>query len=125
MNLVDSSAWLEFFSGSKNASRFEPIILSSEDLLVPTICLFEVFKIVARDFSENEAIKAVAFMKAGKVVEISERIALVGAQLSLSLRLPMADSLILAVARQYEAVLWTQDADFKGMDNVRYFAKKK
>ena len=123
MNVVDSSGWLEFFAGGRSAKYFAPPIMDTSNLLVPAICLFEVFKVVARDFGESEAIQSVAFMKEGAVVDVNERIALFAAQLSLTQKLPMADSLILAISRQHEATLWTQDADFKGLDGVKYFKK--
>ncbi len=123
MNVVDSSGWLEYFSGGSQARWFQEPIQDTGSLIVPTICIYEVFKVVSRQAGENQAIKAIAFMKEGAIKEISERLALEGAKLSLAHQLPMADSLILAVARQSDATLWTLDVDFKGLDNVRYYKK--
>lgn len=121
MNVVDSSAWLEFFAGSQRAGNYDSVILDVPNLLVPVICLYEVFKVVARQRSQSEALQAVAAMQQGSVVHVDGALALSAAQLSLEHGLPMADSLILATARSYGATLWTQDADFEGFPDVRYF----
>lgn len=123
MNVVDSSGWLEFFAGGRQARHFQGPIVATDDLLVPVICVYEVFKVICQQRNENDAIQAVADMKQGKIVDITDRLALSAGQISLSHHLPMADSLILAVTRQFDATLWTQDADFEGLDKVRYFKK--
>jgi len=123
VNVVDSSGWLEFFAGTDRAKYYEQPLLDSEQLLVPVICLYEVFKTVSRQRSETEALQAVAAMQHGRVVELSVTLSLSAAQLSLEFSLPMADSLILATARSYDALVWTQDSDFEGLTDVRYFPK--
>jgi len=120
MNVIDSSAWLEYFANGPNASFFARAIEQVEKLVVPTLCLFEVFKRVFQQRSEDHALQAVAVMQQGAVVELDEGLALNAAKLSIEYRLPMADSIILATARVYDATLWTQDADFKGLDGVEY-----
>jgi len=123
MNVVDSSAWLEYFADGPNADAFAPAIETPEELLVPTICLYEVFKSVLRQRGESAAFSVIAVMKQGQVVELTERIALLAADLSHQSRLPMADSVILATARLHDAHIWTQDVDFDGFENVTYAAK--
>lgn len=123
MNIVDSSGWLEYFADGPNAERFAEPLGNSSELLVPSITLYEVFKIVCRQRGEDAALQAVAMMQQGKVVELSSSIALLAAKLSLDLKTPMADSIILATARIHAAVLWTQDNDFEGLSDVRYFPK--
>lgn len=120
MNVVDSSAWLEYFAGGPNASFFSEPIEDVETLVVPTLSLFEVFKRVLQQRDESTALEAAAAMQQGTVVELEATIALNAARLSVELRIPLADSVILATARQYGAELWTQDADFDGIDGVRY-----
>ena len=56
MNVIDSSAWLSYFAGDKNAELFAGAIEDIENLLVPSITLTEVFKNIAR-LSENLALK--------------------------------------------------------------------
>lgn len=123
MNVVDSSAWLEFFADGPNARVFAEPLEQTETLLVPSVCLYEVFKIVLRQRGESAALQAVAAMRQGQVVDLTERIALLAGELSLQHKLPMADSIILATARLYDAHIWTQDADFEGMEGVTFVAK--
>jgi len=123
MNVVDSSAWLEYFADGPNADMFAAPIEDVDQLIVPTICLYEVFKSVLRQRSESDALSAVALMRQGRVEDLTERIALAAADLSLQTKLPMADSIILATARLSAAHIWTQDADFDGLDGVTFIAK--
>jgi predicted nucleic acid-binding protein len=120
MNVVDSSAWLEYLAAGPNASFFSEPIENIAELIVPAICLYEVFKRIVQQRSENEALQVVAVMQQGKVVELDSRIALSAARISLDKRLPMVDSVMLATARMNNAVLWTQDSHFEGIENVKY-----
>jgi len=123
MNVVDSSGWVEYFARGKNAKIFIPPVQDLENLLVPTICIYEVFKRLALDIGEESALQAVGIMSYGRVIELDRKIALDAAQISLELKLAMADSIILATARAHDATLWTQDAHFKGIEGVRYIEK--
>ena len=124
MNVVDSSGWLEYFAGGPNANFFAKPIEATTELVVPTLSLYEVFKKIAQQRGEGDALQAVAVMQQATVVELSSTLALAAAQVSLRLSIPMADSVILATARAADAVLWTQDADFATVPGVRYVAKK-
>ena len=124
MNVVDSSGWLEFFANGPNADFFAPVIRNLPELVVPTISLFEVFKRVLQQRGESQALHAVAAMQQGRVVDLDPTLALRAAKLSVDLKIPMADSIMLATARACNAMLWTQDADFKGIEGVRYAEKK-
>ncbi len=124
MNVVDSSGWLEFFADGPNAHFFEDPIIDTEQLIVPAISIFEVFKRILQQRSENEALNAIALMRQGRIIVLDEALALSSASLSHQLKLPMADSIILATARAYGATLWTQDTDFEGIEGVQ-LAKKK
>ena len=123
MNVVDSSAWLEYFADRKNAHHFAEPIEDQEKLLVPTICLYEVFKAVLRKKGEDDALQAIALMKQGSEVTLTAPLALQAAKLSTEHKLPMADSIILATARAYQAIVWTQDVDFAGIESIEYFSK--
>lgn len=123
MNVVDSSAWLEYFAGGDNADFFAPPIEAVTKLIVPVISIYEVFKRVCQQSGEGNALQAIALMQQGRVVELTSPMALNAAKLSIEHRLPMADSLILATARMHGATLWTQDADFEGIAGVKYKAK--
>ena len=124
MNVVDSSGWLEYFADGPNAGFFASAIEASGKLVVPTLSILEVFKRLLQQQGENDALRAVACMQQGRVVPLDASLALTAARLSLELKMPLPDSVILATARTYQAVVWTQDADFKGIDGVRYTAKK-
>jgi len=124
MNVVDSSGWVEYFIDGPNASFFAPPIEDTRNLVVSVISLYEVFKKTLQDQGEGEALKAVAQMKQGRIYDLDEGLALSAAKLSLQLKLPMADSMILAVARAHRAMLWTQDEHFRKMEGVRYIAQK-
>lgn len=124
MNVVDSSAWLEYLANGPNASFFAKAIEDTQQLIVPTLSLFEVFKRVLEQRGEGDALQAVAVMRQGMVVDLDTPIALQAAKLSAEHRLPMADSIILATARSYDAMLWTQDADFKDLLGVQYRARR-
>jgi predicted nucleic acid-binding protein len=123
MNVVDSSAWLEYFADGPNATFFAPAIENLDELIVPTISLYEVFKRVLQQKGEEKALKAVAAMMQGRVVEIDASIAISAAKISDELKIPMADSLMLATARAYKATFWTQDADFSSIKGVMFRAK--
>src|SRR5450755_325404 len=118
MNVVDSSAWLEYFSDGPNASVFAKPIESTRSLLVPSLSLFEVFKRVSQQRSEDDALRAVAVMKQGRVIDLDRAIALEAARLSIQHSIAMADSVMLATAQRLHAILWTQDSDFDGLTGV-------
>jgi predicted nucleic acid-binding protein len=123
MNVIDSSAWLEFFVDGPNAAKFAQPLGERDSLIVPTITIYEVFKVVCRQRGEDAALQAAALMQQGRVVELTPSLAMVAARTSLELGLPMADSIILATARLYDALLWTQDEHFRGQPDVRYFKR--
>ncbi len=124
MNVVDSSGWLEFFADGPNSSVFGAIILKPGELIVPTISLYEVFKRVLQQRDESQALQAVALMQQGHIVELSASLALSAAKVSSDLRLPMADSIMLATAREYHATLWTLDTHFREVEGVRFIQSK-
>ena len=120
MNLVDSCGWLEYFADGAGADFYAPALEDIERLLVPTICLYEVFKRVLQQRGEDLAIEAVAAMQGGKVVDLDDSVALTAARLGHDSKLPMADAVILATAHIHEATIWTQDSHFAGVEGVRY-----
>jgi toxin FitB len=124
MNVVDSSGWMEYFVGGKNASTFAPAIEDTENLLVPVICVYEVFKKIYKDQGQGVAEIRIADLYKGQVIELTAPLALSAARISAEKKLSMADSLILATAREYQATLWTQDEHFKGIPEVKFIKKK-
>ena len=125
MNIVDSSGWLAYFADEPNAKHFLAPLNDSASLVVPTVTIYEVFKVVLRESSENDALQAAVAMQKGTVVHLTGPLAMAASKLSLVHNLPMTDSIILATAKEFNAILWTQDSDFKKIKHVKYFPKVK
>ena len=124
MNVIDSSGWLEYFADGPNADIFAPAVEKTAESVVPSISLYEVFKRVMQQRDEGKALQAVAQMMQGVVVDLDASLAVEAARFSANIRLPMADSIILATARAHDATIWTQDADFDGLPGVGYVERK-
>ena len=123
MNVVDSSAWLSYLAGDKNSGKFAKAIEDLDRLLVPSITLTEVFKTIFRQRDEEVALSVIAHMKQGKVIPLDSALAMDAATYGLAHKLPLADSIIYATARKYDATLWTQNMDFKSLENVRFYSE--
>ncbi|OPX36269.1 MAG: VapC toxin family PIN domain ribonuclease [Desulfobacteraceae bacterium 4484_190.3] len=121
MNIVDSSGWLAYFADEPNAKHFLAPLTDTDSLVVPTVTIYEVFKVVLRESSENEALQAAVAMRKGRVVDLTDAMAIAASKISLEHKVPMglehkvpmADSIILATAKEFEATIWTQDSHFK------------
>jgi predicted nucleic acid-binding protein len=124
MNVVDPSGWLEYLNDGVNANFFAPSIEDEEHLVTPTICIYEVFRRVLGELGEERALDAAGTLSRGVVVGLSQQEAIEAAPISIQQKLAMADSVILATARAFQATLWTQDAHFKDIEGVRYIEKK-
>ena len=124
MNIVDSSGWLAFFADEPNAKHFLLPLKDSALLVIPAVTIYEVFKVVLRESSENKALQVAVAMQKGKVIDLTAKLAIDASKLSLQHGLPMADSIILATAQVFNATIWTQDSDFKNISRVNYFPKK-
>ena len=123
MNLVDSSGWLEYLADSKNAKLFAPAIEKTDELIVSTINIYEVYKKILLEKDENTAIQVIGLMQQAKVIVVNSSIAIQAAKLSYEQKIPMADSIIYITAKQNNGIVWTQDSDFKDLDDVKYFKK--
>jgi predicted nucleic acid-binding protein len=124
MNIVDSSGWLAYFADGMNASRFAAPLKDTDNLLVPAISIYEVFKVLLRESGEDAALQAAGAMHRGHVIDLTPQRAIAAASLSHKLSIPMADSIILAAAHEHNATIWTQDVDFKGLEHVKFFPAK-
>lgn len=124
MNVVDSSAWLSYFAADTNSARFARPIENLSQLLVPSITLTEVFKHVRRRRDEESALAVVAHMKQGQVVNLDSELAINAASYGIAHKLPLADSIIFATARKYDATLWTQDTDFQDLPGVKFYPRQ-
>ncbi len=123
-NVVDSSGWLEYFADAQNAPFFASAIENTEDLIVPSISILEVFKHVLRVCSEKQAFESIECMLQGRVIGLDIELSLSAAKLGVQHKIPLADSIILATGIAHEAIIWTQDADFEGLPHVKYISKK-
>jgi predicted nucleic acid-binding protein len=119
VNVVDSSAWLEYFADTDRARFFAKAIEDSERLIVPSICIYEVYKMILRERGEEAATQGFSLMSLGTVVDLDSTLAMEAARHML----PLADSIISATALRYGATLWTQDCHFENVSGVRYFPK--
>lgn len=125
LNVVDSSGWITYLADEAGADNFSAAIENTEHLVVPVVCLYEVFKVVARQRSEGDALQAVALMQQGRVVDLDANLALIAAKAAIDHGLPMADSIVYATALIVDGVVWTQDDDFKDLDDVKFFPRKR
>jgi predicted nucleic acid-binding protein len=119
-NVVDSSGWLEYFTDSERASLFASAIEDAENLFVPVISIYEVFKKVLRERGENDALQVASMMQGGQIIDLDCALALEAARHPL----PLADSIIYATAMRHDAILWTQDEHFKDLPSVRFFPRE-
>jgi toxin FitB len=124
-NVVDSSGWLEYLADAANADFFAPAIEDPDRLVVPTLSVLEVFKWVLSERDEDAALQAAALMQQGRVIDLDVALAIRAARLGRQHGLPLADSVMLATSRAHDARLWTQDADFEGVEGVEYRPKRR
>jgi predicted nucleic acid-binding protein len=126
VNVVDSSAWLEYFADGPNARFFAPAIEDQQNLAVPSICIAEVFRRLLQQLGLQAAMRATAGMqRQGAVIELDASLARDAGRVGVEMKLPMADSIVYATARALDATVWTQDSDFADLPAVRYRAKRK
>lgn len=125
MIVIDSSGWIEFFADGPHAGELASRLRNVAAVLTPTIAIYEVYKWIKRERSEEDALQAVAAMKRTRILELTEELALTAADLSLAHGLAMADSMMLAAARAHSAQLVTTDAGFEGIEGVTIFSKKR
>jgi predicted nucleic acid-binding protein len=118
LNVVDSSGWLEYFVNTDRAKLFAPAIQNEDELIIPVVSIYEVFKKTFRERGENEALQIASAMQSGTVVDLDLSLALEAGRLGL----PLADSIIYATALRFGAILWTQDVHFETLPGVRFFA---
>ena len=125
MNVVDSSGWIEFFLAGPNGPIFKPVIEQRDQLLVPTIALFEVHKILSRSLSEDLVTRCLDVMRLGRVLDLTDKRAVAASKIARAHRLALADAAMYSMAQEHSATFWTQDVDYDTLPGVRYFAKLK
>ena len=125
MTLVDSSGWIEYFTNGPLADEFAPYLENLLEVVTPTIVIFEVFRVIRRQRSEEEAIEAVAQMQKTSVVDLDQFIALTAANVSIEHGLAMADAIVFATAQIQDIQLVTADSDFEGLSGARVFRRNR
>ena len=123
MNVVDSSGWIEFFKAGANGPIFKPVIEDRNQLLVPTIALFEVHKVLSRNLPAELVKSCLDVMRLGRVLDLTDPRAIAASQVAARHRLAMADAAMYSMAQEFGATFWTQDVDYRGLDGVQYCAK--
>jgi predicted nucleic acid-binding protein len=125
MNIVDSTLWLEYLAGTDAGNNISEVVENTNELIVPTITIYEVFKKLLVETNEDDALFAIAHMRQGKIIELNEELSLSAAKISKDHKMPMADSIIYATNIKYSCILWTQDKHFMNLKSVNYFEKHK
>ena len=123
MNMVDSSGWIEFFQAGTNGLVFKPVIELRDQLLVPTIALFEVHKVLSRSLPSDLVDRCLAVMRLGRVLDLTDQRAIAASKVSREHRLALADAAMYSMAQEHRASFWTQDIDYQHLPDVRYFSK--
>lgn len=123
MNVVDSSCWIEYFQDSPRADLFATPVEDRSRLLVPTVALFEVWKVLSRALEPRLIDTCLDVMRRGRVVDLTDGRAIAAAQVARQHGLAMADAIMYSIALEHGATFWTQDADYDGLPGVRYFVK--
>ncbi|MDR2596057.1 MAG: type II toxin-antitoxin system VapC family toxin [Treponema sp.] len=124
MNIIDSSLWLEYFADTEAGNVISEIIENTDELIIPTITIYEVFKKLLFERNEDDALFAIAHMRQGKIIELTDELPLFAAKLGKDHKLPLADSIIYATNINFNCILWTQDKHFMGLESVNYFEKQ-
>ena len=123
MNVVDSSAWIEYLQDTARADLFAQAIEDRASLLVPTIALFEVHKVLSRKLPAGVVTQCLDVMRMGRVLDLTDKRAIAASQVTSAHKLALADAVMYAMAQEFDATFWTQDVDYQGLDGVRYCAK--
>ena len=124
MVIVDSCGWLEWFTDGELADAYQEFLSDQDNLLVPAIVLYEVYKVLKREVGEEKALRAAGYMKNSPVIPLDETLALAAADIALKERLAMADAVIVATARAHAATIITSDSDLKDQSEADYLPKK-
>lgn len=118
--LLDSSGWIEFFTGGPLAARYASYLTPRYTIVTPTIVLYEVYKKIKRERNEETALLFAGRLQGTEVIQLTESIAYLAADLSLRHGLAMADAIVYATAKDQRAEVVTSDADLKDLPGVLY-----
>ena len=126
MILIDSYGWIEYFGDGPLADSYAVFIEKADEkgTVTPTVVIYEVYRKVKSVRGEEKALEAYAQMSRTKIVDLTSSLCLEAADISMNLNLGMADSIIVATAKAYNAQIITSDEHLKKVDKVKYINKK-
>jgi toxin FitB len=124
MNVVDSSGWIEYFFDSPRAELFATAIEERSKLLVPVVSIYEIHKVLSSKLPKGPVLACLDVMRQGRVLDLTDARAVEASGVARKHKLAMADAMMYSMAREFKATFWTQDVDYKGLPDVKYFAKK-
>jgi predicted nucleic acid-binding protein len=124
MNVVDSSCWLEYFAGTEVGEKVAPVIEDLDNLVIPAIVIYKVFKKLLVETNEDKALLAIAHMKQGKVIDIDANLSIYAVKIGKENHPALADSIIYATTLITDSMLYTQDKHFQNLKDVNYYEKK-
>ena len=123
MNVLDSSAWIEFFLGSRAGETYLPVVVELTSLIVPTVAILEVHRYLSRTVSPTVRDEHLNAMRRAQVVDLTDARAIAASDVAQIHKLAMADAIMYSIAREFKATFWTQDVDYKGLTGVKYQAR--
>jgi len=123
MNVVDAAGWLEYFADGPEAAFVAHVLQESDQLVVPTVTILDVFGSVCRSHGEGAALQAAAAMQQGTVVPLDTAAALEAGRLAVSHDVSMGTGAVLAAAARHSAQVWTMDAGVRHVPGVNYRAR--
>ncbi len=124
MHIVDTCGWIEWLTDGALAESYAPYLADSDNLVVPALMQFELYKWCLREKDEAAALDVIGLTEACRVRPLDTRIALSAADLSARHKLAMADAIVYATALSVDGKLLTSDAHFKGLPEVLFWQKK-
>lgn len=124
LHLIDSEAWLEFFAGSELAAPLDEVMEKPESILVLPFTLAEVFRSLLQQTTASQALRAIAHMQLGQMIELDDDLSLSAARMGVKNELHLYDCYLLACAKKFEATLWTTNSELERMPNVHVLKSK-
>jgi len=122
-HLVDSCGWIEWLTDGKLASKYAHYLKKPDELVMPTIIQYELYKWTLRERDEDFALKVIGYTNNANIIVLDSRLALLAGDIAIQLKLTMADSIVYATSTFHNVQLITSDAHFKDLDCVKYFKK--
>ncbi len=123
MNVVDASGWIEYFSDGPDAAFVAQTLQETDQLLVPTMTILEVFGHVCRTHGESAALQAAAAMQQGRVIALDTSSALDAGRLAVQHQVSGSAAAVFAAAQRHGAQVWTLDHALRHVGGVRYRAR--